>query len=343
MAIQLATGIATGLASLPQARTIASGSDGPSARYTRDLSGLRTAAQRGVEIAAVDAGKAGIAAALTDLATAETGVVKIEAALAQIKKVTEQASQKTVDDATGIEESHSDILLAQGLSTTDRALLQQEINDLRTEIGNIVTATVNEAGVALLDGDGGSSRTLTYTVGGSDEGGETLTISINAATVSELASGLESAAVTTASGATSADSLAATAQEAAAGIRHALAAARNSASGTDGLRNAYVGHVGAEKASNLELKGEVDVTRAAVRATLEDAGISTFTQKYQRTLDLVDGGGRVSGGGGRASDSGTSGTSSGASGTSSSSSSSSSGGGSNSSSSSDGGGVAISA
>ncbi|MBT5076955.1 MAG: hypothetical protein HOM66_09995, partial [Rhodospirillales bacterium] len=106
--------------------------------------------------------------------------------------------------------------MAQGLSTTDRAHLNHSFDNLRDEITAIVARTTNDAGTVLLDGDGGASRTLTYTVGGSDGGGETLSVSIASATVAKLATGLYSADLLTASNATTGDTLTSDAQIAAA-------------------------------------------------------------------------------------------------------------------------------
>ena len=107
MALQLATGISGGLAQMPGVRSSAAASSipKPTAGYQRELGALRTAEQRAVQIASVDAGKLGIASALTDLAKAQSGVSEISDILDQMKALTNLATQKTVASATGIETS----------------------------------------------------------------------------------------------------------------------------------------------------------------------------------------------------------------------------------------------
>jgi hypothetical protein len=291
MALQLATGISGGLAQMPGMRSSAAASSTPkpTAGYQRDIGALRTAGQRSVQIASVDAGKLGIASALTDLAKAQSGVSEISDILDQMKALTNLATQKTVASATGIETSDSDILLAQGLSTTDRAHLQNGFDNLRAEITAIVARTTNDAGTVLLDGDGGASRTLTYTVGGSGDGGETLSVSIAAATVAKLATGLDSADLLTSANATTGDTLTSDAQDAATALATALKAQQNHASGAGSLVAGYGAAAGAEKNENLELKGVVDISSEVAAMTTRNIGSNAIGQNYQKALGLLGG------------------------------------------------------
>ncbi|MBT3396540.1 MAG: hypothetical protein HN423_05105, partial [Alphaproteobacteria bacterium] len=179
--------------------------------------------------------------------------------------------------------------MAQGLSTTDRAHLNHSFDNLRDEITAIVARTTNDAGTVLLDGDGGASRTLTYTVGGSDGGGETLSVSIASATVAKLATGLDSADLLTASNATTGDTLTSDAQIAAAAIATAIRAQQNHASGANSLVVGYGAAAGTEKNTNLELKGVVDISSEVAAMTTRNIGSNAIGQNYQKALGLLGG------------------------------------------------------
>lgn len=205
--VQVGTGL-IGASSQPNAIRrglgLPSGNAAPTESLKRDLQGLAPAGRLALDIGALQGASKGASTAQSLLDAAKTGARAIETVTTQLKALATAAAET-------------------GLSNTDRALLNSNFDVLRAEITAIVDRTTFD-GVKLLDGNGGASRSFTFTVGGSSGAGASATVEISAATVDGLASGFATADLLTEASATSTKALATTAKEAATGIVQALEA-----------------------------------------------------------------------------------------------------------------------
>ncbi len=259
MTIQLATGIIGGSASYPSLR----GGAAPTLTLTRDRQAIRTAGAFGAALGALSAGAKAAETGKKLLAAAEVGIIAIEVALAKM-----ETAAATAED-TGTDAS------AHGLSDTDRAILHNVFDTLRSEIANIVNATLFKD-VALLDGDGGASRSITFGTGASGNAGADTTVTISAATAAELATGLDTASLLTQSGASAAEALVVTAQEAAAGIKGALRADQGRLEAGRAVGAHVTAGTAAVRNSGLEYQGIVDGARQVANRVALEGGLNIY-------------------------------------------------------------------
>jgi flagellin-like hook-associated protein FlgL len=259
MIVQLSTGAIGGSAQLPSR----SGGGTPTLSLSRDRQALRTAASFGAALGAAAAGAKAAATGKNLLAAAEVGIVAIEAALADMKIAAKAAKD------TGLTAS------AAGLSDTDRAILHTEFEALRTEITDIVNRTLFDD-VKLLDGDGGASRSFSFGTGGGSEPGADTTVTISAASVARLATGLDAANLLTQAAATSAETLVITAQDAAAGIKGALRADQGRLDAGAAIGAAVSAGAGAVRDAGLEYQGIVDEAREAANRVALAGGLNIY-------------------------------------------------------------------
>lgn len=286
MIVELSTGYIVPGAQSPAFRNTVSASSAPKPAQVlaRDAQGLAPAGRLGIALGAMKGAERGIDAAQGLAAAALTGVEAIAAALADMKVLSEAAAETTV-------------------SNTDRAILNAAFGALRDEISAIVDRTTYD-GVKLLDGDGGASRSFTFTVGASASSGAAATVTIGAATAAGLASGLETASLLTAAGAAGSDALVDTAIEAADGMAAALHAAAGRAAaaadvnghagaGTSAVRDGFLEYrslVDQTRQNAITISAEADLALAARDAAIASGGaISTLV------ASLPEAGGRTDG------------------------------------------------
>jgi flagellin len=237
-----------------QSSARAAGAFVPTQSLSRDSQGLAPAGRLALAMGAAKGAAAGTATAQSLLSTAESGVDAIAAVLADMKVLSEAAADTD-------------------MSARDRAMLQDAFEALRTEIGAIVDRTTY-GGVKLLDGDGGTSRSFTFTIGSSDGDGAKATVSIAKVTAAGLASGLESASLLTEAGATATDTLVDTAIDAAAGIAGALRAAAGRADAAADVGSRVSAESGSVRSNYLELRATADRARGIRQDIASDAGYS---------------------------------------------------------------------
>ncbi len=231
------------------------GAPAPTQAFIRDSQGLAPGGRLAGALASVGGAARGVSEAEALLARAGEGVAAVAAVLDDMKVLADAAAESTVSDV-------------------DRAILHDAFNALRDEIAAVVDRTAYD-GVRLLDGDGGTSRSFSFVIGGS-AGNGSATIEISAATAANLAAGLDSATLLGFDDANDTAALVDTAIEAADG----LAAVRRAASGraaAAGVVNAVVGAgMGTARDDLLEIRGIADQARQTAIKVTGDAGISLF-------------------------------------------------------------------
>jgi flagellin-like hook-associated protein FlgL len=245
-----------------------SGAFTPTQSLKRDAQGLAPAGRLALAMGAAKGAAAGAATAQSLLSAAKTGIDAIAAALDDMKVLSETAAEAD-------------------MSARDRAILHDAFEALRSEIGAIVDRTTY-GGVKLLDGDGGASRSFTFTVGSSDGDSAKATVSIAKATAAGLAAGLESASLLTEAGATVADALVDTAIDAAAGIGGVLRAAAGRADAAADVGSRVSAESGAVRSNFLELRATADRARAISQDVAGEAGYSLVPEAAATTKAILD-------------------------------------------------------
>lgn len=195
-----------------------------SAVPTRDGFALSVANRYAADIGAQDRAAGNVRAGAALLQVADRGLQDIDALLAKMKALAEDAAATAALTT---------------LSDGERAILNAEFDDLRAEIDRIAEDTEFD-GIAVLKG-----TQLAFKVGTGGASADKITLSLAAATVAGLAPGLASDDLTSAAGAAQAQADVGSAIDALADIRASVraasvgfqGAARNLASGNEILKN----------------------------------------------------------------------------------------------------------
>lgn len=242
------------------------GAPAPTQVFARDNQGLASGGRLAGVLASVRGAARGVSEAEALLAKASDGVAAIAAALADMKVLADAAAESAVSDV-------------------DRAILHSAFNALRDEISAVVNRTAYD-GVRLLDGDGGTSRSFTFAIGGSAANGSA-TIEITAATAANLAPGLDSATLLAYDDANDTAALVDTAIEAADGLAAVLRAASGRAAAAGDV-NAVIGAgMGAARNGLLEIRGIADQSRQTTIRVTGDAGVGLFSRERIATSESL--------------------------------------------------------
>jgi flagellin len=143
-------------------------------------------------IAGLDQGRANAGTAMSLLKVADAGLDEIDAKLARMKELAAQAASVKL---TSTDPTPADT------SAVERAILNEEFAQLSAEIDAIAdTTTFND--LQILNGVSGSGTfSAAFNVGGDSQAEDVITVSIEAATIANLASGLAAADLLSVSGA----------------------------------------------------------------------------------------------------------------------------------------------
>ena len=238
-------------------------------------------------------GLANAAKASSLLQVADDALSGIEVKLARMEQLAADASQTDLSNTN---------LAPHLVSEQDRAIMNVEFATLVAEIETIATGTSFED-TKLLDG-----LSVSFTLGGGGTVGDSITVTLTSAKVTDLAAGLDSADISTDAGAAAALTMVVSAIGAAAEIRTAV-------HGAQGRFDFAVGNLGfgaavvdAERASRLTPEVTLDISHLAANQLLDARGIDELTWKssLKRALlkpviipDTTDGGttGTETGGG----------------------------------------------
>lgn len=225
------------------------------ASFTAQVNTLRQAAANAAEAA-------------TTLDVADAALSKIASRLARIEQLAETGARTTVERADGSEYTPRE------LSAGDRAILEAELDNLRSEIDGIAGgASFN--GTALLGGDPaspGDPLELSFRVG--DGPRSKVTASLNPADTESLSAELAGASLSTEAGSEAALEAVGAAQDALGDIRAAVRGARAQVATVE----AAAGEVSAivEKAREIKVspQASIDLSRLVADQVTREAGVS---------------------------------------------------------------------
>jgi flagellin len=242
-----------------------------SARFTTQIDTLKQSARNAAEAASV-------------LDTVDASLTKISAKLDRLEELADIGAR------TGIEREDGSTYTPAELSAKERAVLQEEFDDVRSEIDDIANNT-SFKGTSLLKGDPDNSSDplqMSFKTGG--ETGDNVTVSINRADTEGLSSDLASASLTSQSGAEAAVTEVADAKIALLDVKAAVRGSRaqiGNVSAAAGEVSAVIGRVRDDKASP---EAAIDLSRLVADKAIEEGGVALEdgTQQILQNLLLRD-------------------------------------------------------
>lgn len=233
-------------------------------KILHDRTTVALAGRQAGEVAALARGKSNAIEALSVLQVADKALSEIETKLDRLKTLATDASNSLFKGET------TKIVR----SKQERAILQAEFDQLRTEISDIVNNT-KFGNLELLKGASPSTTlSLAFSVGGGAESEDVVTVNIDAATLVNLSVKLPSLSLDTAlrgdDALTEVNAAITKLGQIQSSVR-AGSAAVAAALGTVGDRSALRG---AEVKDRLATRVEVDFAQLVAEQSLEDRGIS---------------------------------------------------------------------
>ncbi len=242
-----------------------------SSRFTTQIDTLRQSARNAAEAASV-------------LDTADASLTKISAKLERLEELADIGAR------TAIQREDGSTYTPAELSARERAVLQEEFDDVRSEIDDIANNTAFN-GTNLLKGDPDNSSNpmqMSFKTGG--EAGDNVTVSIDRADTEGLSSDLASASLLTEAGADAAviavDEAKLAVQDVKAAVRGSRAQIAN-VSAAAGEVSAVIAKVRDEKASP---EAAIDLSRLVADKAIEEGGVALAdgTQQILQNLLLRD-------------------------------------------------------
>lgn len=224
---------------------------------------LNAGARLSAQSAGHNQGIANAAKASSLLQVADDALGEIEVKLARMEQLAADASQTDLSDTN---------LAPHLVSDQDRAIMNVEFATLLAEIETIATYTSFED-TNLLDG-----LSVSFTLGGGGTGGDSITITLESAGVADLAAGLDTADISTDSGAAAALTLVESAIGAAAEIRTAVHGAQQRFDFAAGNLGFGAAVADAERVSRLTPEVTLDIAHLAANQLLDARGIDELTQ-----------------------------------------------------------------
>jgi flagellin len=200
--------------------------------------------------------------------TAASALIEIDEKLARLEELAATAEKATT-------------------SAQDRLRIDLEFQSLKAEIDRLAT-TAKFDGTSILNGDGaGGAFVRSFRVGSGTGASDDIQISISAATVSALSSGLAASTVTTASAATAAKAYATAAREAL-GVRQGEVVGglqRANAAGLTGDGSAAA--AGQAQLDLIEPDTAVDFSRLVAERVANEGDLDLFKDAEQHLRDLL--------------------------------------------------------
>jgi flagellin len=229
-------------------------------------------------IAGLDQGRANAGTAMSLLKVADAGLDEIDAKLARMKELAAQAASVKL---TSTDPTPADT------SAVERAILNEEFAQLSGEIDAIAdTTTFND--LQILNGVSGSGAfSAAFNVGGDSQAEDVITVSIEAATIANLASGLAAADLLSVSGASAALDDVNTAigklDETQAGVRGLNVRLYAAASGAAERAS----EAEAEKEDRLAIRVGVESSRLVAERVLDERDVSALAHDTEMIRDLL--------------------------------------------------------
>ena len=240
------------------------------ARYTSQIESLSAAAANAAEAASV-------------LDVADEALVKIETKLSRMAELAEEGA------LTNIENDDGTITTRPELSAQDRAILDAEFSDLRSEIDEIAADT-SFNGIDLLQGDSDTPTDpleLSFKLGGAAGGASTVSVSLNAADSESLYEDLATASLSSESNSDAAVTAVEEAQVAVSDIRAAVRGARAQLDNVE----AAAGEVSAviERVRDVKVTPEevVDLSRVVADRVTEEGGVHLIEGAQKILQDVM--------------------------------------------------------
>ena len=230
-----------------------------SARFSEQVSTLRQAASNA-------------AAAASVLDVADTALTKISGKLDRLEELADIAAR------TGIENDDGTTYTPPELSNQERAVLQDEFAEVKSEIDSFASsASFN--GTNLLQGDPGAPASpleMSFQTGGNAADG--VTVSLNDARVSALSSDLDSTSLLTQAGSDTAVTAVAEAKVAVDDIKASVRGAR-----------AQIANVSAAAGEVSAIVGEVRDAKVSPEAVLELSRLVSDQAVREGGVEMIDG------------------------------------------------------
>lgn len=211
-------------------------------------------------------------------ATAAQGVSTLDVADTALSSIQSRLSQLAVlaDTASG----------TSGLSDSQRALLQAQFDDLKSQINSLAGAA-SFNGTALLQGDPsspGSPLKLSFKVGSGS--GSDITVSLNPADTASLSANLASASLQTQSGAEAAVTAVSDAQDALGTIQAAVRGARAQFASVTGQASQDSAVVETARQAQVTPQVAVDLSQMLAKKVEDQGGVPTV-QGAEQLLQTV--------------------------------------------------------
>ncbi len=247
----------------------------------RDYLAVVAAGRLSVDFASLKAGRSNASAAATILDLADQAFAEIATKLARLKVIATEAANQKVNTT-----DPDRIALTEG----ERGILNLEFMLLRDEISDIASRTEFN-GTKLLLGDGGSPvLSIAINVGGGTSAIDTVTLTLDAGTVANLAAGLATADIQSVADATTALTTVNSAIEKVVGARANVEAGQVQIKGAAAAAGARAFADDAERLDRTAPEITIELAQRLAEDTLEDRNIAEFlhdTQALRNALTVV--------------------------------------------------------
>lgn len=259
----------------PLSRAFTAGRQGVA--LSRDRISVLAADRLGGTAAALGRGQKNAVAAVALLQVADAALADIETKLKRLKELATEASSTLAKGETA----------KAPLSTTERAIKQQEFDTLRDEITVIADNTKFNDRLLLKGASPATTLTLEIEVGGDGLAEDTITITIEAATIANLSTNLATAELSTIAKGDAALVEVTAALAKVDDIQAAVRAATISLATAAGAVGARESLTVAERDDRLALRVTVDFSRLVAEESLEERGISTLVHDVELMRQLL--------------------------------------------------------
>ena len=228
--------------------------DSEAVTFERDRVALSAAGRLGGQIAGLARGRANAGTAVSVLQVADTALSSISSKLSDMKTLATQAAASTS-------------------SAFDRAIINREFAALSAEVDTLAQEAKFGDLQLLVGSGGGDTLTLSFNVGGDPLAEDSITVTLQGAKAAQLASGLGTADLSTAAGASQAKTDVDAAIDKLDDARAAVRAATVSLAGASQGASQRATVAEAERADRLATRINIDFARFVGDESLDDRGV----------------------------------------------------------------------